>query len=179
MKLRFIGATGTVTGSKYLLQCDGKNFLIDCGLFQGLKVLRLRNWSELPIKPDTLDAVLLTHAHIDHSGYLPVLFKNGFRGKIYATRATQALCKILLPDAGHLQEEDAAYLNKHKISKHHPALPLYTVEDALESLRYFEPIDKGHAIPLTEKVSFQLQSVGHILGANSKKKKKFLTFRFI
>ena len=106
MKITFLGATETVTGSKYLLTFDDKKILIDCGLYQGLKELRLRNWHQLPIDPATIDAVILTHAHIDHSGYLPLFIKNGFRGKIYSTQGTQDLCAILLPDSGHLQEED-------------------------------------------------------------------------
>ncbi len=165
MQVQFIGATGTVTGSKYLLKSEGKNFLIDCGLFQGLKVLRLRNWNPLPINPQSIDAVILTHAHIDHSGYLPLLVKNGFRGKIYATQATQSLCKILLPDAGHLQEEDAEFLNRHQLSKHKPALPLYTEKDAVQSLDYFEAIDWGQKFSLMPHLTFEFFPAGHIVGA--------------
>ncbi len=166
MKIQFIGATGTVTGSKYLLSQDKKYHLLDCGLFQGLKVLRLRNWSPLPIKPKDISSVILTHAHIDHSGYIPLLVKNGFRGKIYATPATKALCDILLPDAGHLQEEDAAYANKHKFSKHTPALPLYTEAEAIRSLDYFKTIPWGVRVPLSKNLSFTLNPAGHILGAS-------------
>ena len=115
--LQFLGATGTVTGSKYLLQCNGKNILIDCGLFQGFKQLRLRNWNPLPFNPKEIDVVILTHAHIDHTGYLPLLVKNGFKGPVYCTTATRDLFEVLLMDSAGLQEQEAAYLNKHKLSK--------------------------------------------------------------
>ena len=128
--LTFLGGAGTVTGSKYLLEGDGIRILVDCGLFQGFKALRLRNWAALPVPPASISAVLLTHAHLDHSGYLPLLVKNGFRGPIICTSATQDLCKVLLPDSGHLQEQDAEFANRHGFSKHHPALALYTEEDA-------------------------------------------------
>ncbi len=166
IRLQFIGATGTVTGSKYRIEFQKKHYLLDCGLFQGLKVLRLRNWRPLPVKPSLLEAVILTHAHIDHSGYLPLLVKNGFRGKIYSTRGTRALCQILLPDAGHLQEEDAFFANKHKFSRHRPALPLYTERDAIESLRYFETAPWEKKISLTKHLSFRFLPAGHILGAS-------------
>jgi metallo-beta-lactamase family protein len=165
MQIQFIGATGTVTGSKYLLTEGKRHFLVDCGLFQGLKVLRLRNWNPLPIKPKAIEAVILTHAHIDHTGYLPLLVKNGFRGSVYATAGTRALCRILLPDSGHLQEEDADFMNRHHLSKHHPALPLYTEEDAVESLDYFETVPWGKKIGLSKHLSFQFLPAGHILGA--------------
>src|SRR3989338_5572307 len=165
MRIQFLGATGTVTGSKFLLTEGRKNCLVDCGIFHGLKILRRRNWSPLPIKPKTIDAVLLTHAHIDHTGYVPLLVKDGFRGPIYATNATRALCHVLLPDAGHLQEEDAAYENKHRISKHSPALPLYTEEDAVESLRYLKPVPWGKKMEISRHLSFEFMPVGHILGA--------------
>ena len=129
-QVQFIGATGTVTGSKYLVKYDRYKILIDCGLFQGIKNVRRRNWSELPFEASAIDAVLLTHAHIDHSGYLPALMKRGFHGPIYCSVATKALCKVLLPDAGYLQEEDARYANYKHFSKHEPAEPLYTEEDA-------------------------------------------------
>ncbi|HPF78903.1 MAG TPA: MBL fold metallo-hydrolase, partial [Alphaproteobacteria bacterium] len=118
MKLTFLGATQTVTGSKYLLEDGNQKIMIDCGLFQGLKELRLRNWDKFPINPKSIDAVLLTHAHIDHSGYLPLLVKNGFEGKIYCSDATFDLCKILLADSAYLQEEDAARANKYGYTKH-------------------------------------------------------------
>ncbi len=116
MNLQFLGATGTVTGSKYLLHHGSGRYFIDCGLFQGFKQLRLRNWESLPVDPRSVDAVILTHAHLDHSGYLPLLAKNGFKGKVYCTSATQDLCKILLADSGHLQEEEAEYANRHGFS---------------------------------------------------------------
>lgn len=165
MQIQFIGATGTVTGSKYLLRAENKNFLVDCGLFQGLKVLRLRNRAPLPVDPKSIEAVILTHAHLDHSGYIPLLVKNGFRGRIYATEGTAALCKILLPDAGHLQEEDANFLNRHKLSKHSPALPLYTEEDAIQSLDYFETVPWRQKTSLTAEFSFEFFPAGHIVGA--------------
>lgn len=167
MKLTFLGATGTVTGSKYLLEDGNQKILIDCGLFQGLKELRLRNWDKFPINPKSIDTVLLTHAHIDHSGYLPLLVKNGFEGKIYCSEATFDLCKILLPDSAYLQEEDAKRANKYGYTKHKPALPLYTKEDVLETLKHFQCVDFGKDIPLNDILSFSLTRVGHILGAAS------------
>lgn len=165
MEIQFIGATGTVTGSKYLLTHRQKKYLVDCGLFQGLKVLRLRNWNPLPFEAKEINHVVLTHAHIDHSGFIPLLVKNGFRGHIYATEQTTRLCEILLPDAGHLQEEDAGFANKHKFSKHHPALPLYTEEDARISLKYFKSLAWSQKYNLGEELSFQFLRAGHILGA--------------
>src|SRR3990167_4919120 len=141
MNIQFIGATGTVTGSKYLLTNGSQKMLVDCGLFQGLKQLRLRNWATLPFQASEIKSLLLTHAHIDHTGYIPLLVKNGFRGKIFCSFGTAELCKILLPDSGYLQEEDARFANKHGFSKHTPALPLYTQKDAEESLKYFHPVD--------------------------------------
>jgi metallo-beta-lactamase family protein len=124
MDIQFIGATGTVTGSKYLISSGSKCVLVDCGLFQGLKQLRLKNWAPLPFKASKIQNVILTHAHIDHTGYIPLLVKKGFRGKIYCSHGTEELCKILLPDSGYLQEEDAYFANKHGFSKHTPALPV-------------------------------------------------------
>lgn len=165
MQLQFLGATGTVTGSKYLLQHQSKNILIDCGLFQGFKQLRLRNWKPLPFSPQNIDAVILTHAHIDHSGYLPLLVKNGFTGPIYCSQATQALCQVLLLDSAKLQEEEAQYLNKHTFSKHKPALPLYTREDAQNALQQFHPVDFYKPSKLGSAINFHLLPAGHILGA--------------
>lgn len=166
MDITFLGATETVTGSKYLLSFDDKKILIDCGLFQGRKELRLRNWVSLPIDPSSLDAVLLTHAHIDHSGYLPLLVKNGFKGPIYCTKGTKDLCTILLPDSGHLQEEEAAFANKNQFSKHQPALPLYTQEEAKIALSYFKAFPFENRIDLSPNFSFQFLPAGHIIGAS-------------
>ncbi|ARG97264.1 MBL fold metallo-hydrolase RNA specificity domain-containing protein [Legionella micdadei] len=166
MQLTFLGATQTVTGSKYLLELDSKIILIDCGLFQGYKELRLRNWDKFPINPADIDAVILTHAHIDHSGYLPLLVKNGFKGPIYASPGTRALSSILLPDSGHLQEADAKFANKQGFSKHKPALPLYTEADARKALLQFEEVDFGITYPLTNQVTFEFYRAGHIIGAS-------------
>ncbi|HHF0526365.1 TPA: MBL fold metallo-hydrolase RNA specificity domain-containing protein [Legionella anisa] len=165
MKLTFLGATQTVTGSKYLLTVNSKKILIDCGLFQGYKELRLRNWAPLPVNPADIDAVIITHAHIDHTGYLPLLIKNGFQGKIYATPGTKALCSILLPDSGHLQEEEARLANKYGFSKHQPALPLYTEQEARTALHYFETVDFNAPYPLFNEFSFEFHRAGHIVGA--------------
>lgn len=166
MKLTFMGATGTVTGSKYLIEHNDKRILVDCGLYQGLKELRLRNWSSFPISPNKIDAVVLTHAHIDHTGYLPLLVKQGFKGRIYATEATMELCSILLPDSAYLQEEDAKRANKYGYSKHQPALPLYTQEDAHKALQHFEAVDydKAYIMPGGFEVSWH--PAGHILGSS-------------
>jgi metallo-beta-lactamase family protein len=165
LRLQFLGATGTVTGSKYLLSTQSKNILIDCGLFQGYKQLRLRNWKTLPFNPKNIDAVILTHAHIDHSGYLPLLVKNGFNGPVYCSSATRDLCQVLLMDSARLQEQEASYMNKHHVSKHSPALPLYTEEDAERSLRLFQPLNFHESKQLESDLNFQLLPAGHILGA--------------
>lgn len=165
MEITFMGAAQTVTGSKYLITVDQKKFLVDCGLFQGYKDLRLRNWNPLPIDPKTIEAVVLTHAHIDHSGYIPLLVKQGFKGKIYCSKGTRDLCEILLPDSGFLQEKEADYANKYGYSKHKPALPLYTVEDAKQSLQHFYPVDFGVRCVLHPELDFTLHHAGHILGA--------------
>jgi metallo-beta-lactamase family protein len=162
--VQFLGATGTVTGSKYLVRGGGAALLVDCGLFQGFKQLRLRNWVPLPVGPGALSAVVLTHAHIDHSGYVPLLVRNGFAGKIHCSEATYDLCRILLPDSGRLQEEEAEYANRRGFSKHKPALPLYTEEDALRSLEHFAPVDFGKEIELGG-MRARLAPAGHILGA--------------
>lgn len=164
-QLRFLGAAKTVTGSKYLLTARGKNILIDCGLFQGLKNLRLQNWEPFPIDPKTIDAVILTHAHIDHSGYIPRLIKEGFRGRIYCTAGTLALCRILLPDTGYLQEEEAEYFNRKKISKHNPALPLFTREEAEASIRRFVPRGFHEDFEAVEGIHVRFLYAGHIMGA--------------
>jgi metallo-beta-lactamase family protein len=166
MQLTFLGATGTVTGSKYLLTSGSRRILVDCGLFQGLKQLRLKNWDPLTVDPKSIDAVVLTHAHIDHSGYLPLLIKNGFSGKVYCSRATRDLCNILLPDAGYLQEEEAEYLNRRGLSKHTPALPLYTQANAERSLALLTPIDFEENIDLGDGLTLRLSPSGHILGSS-------------
>jgi metallo-beta-lactamase family protein len=167
MRLTFFGAAGTVTGSKYLLEHDGKRVLVDCGLFQGLKQLRLRNWEPLPLPAEKIDAVILTHAHIDHSGYLPALAKRGFHGPVFCTEATADLAALLLPDSGHLQEEDALYANRNGFSKHQPALPLYTEEDARKTLRLFKPRDFGQEFEAVPGMHVSFSLAGHILGAAS------------
>lgn len=179
MKIQFLGATQTVTGSKYLLEAGGKKILIDCGLFQGLKELRLRNWNNLPINPSTIDAVILTHAHIDHSGYLPVLVKHGFKGKIYCTKGTKDLCDILLPDSGFLQEEETRRANKYGYTKHKPALPLYTMMEAKAIAEQFIACEFGKDYDVSNGVTFRFNMAGHILGAASvviKYKEKSILF---
>ncbi len=166
MQLTFLGATETVTGSKYLLSFDDKKILVDCGLFQGKKEWRLKNWDVLPFDPKTLNAVILTHAHIDHSGYLPLLVKQGFKGVIYCSHGTKDLCSILLPDSAHLQEEDARHANEHRYSKHHPALPLYTAKDALDTLKLFKSRPYNENVQLTPDLQFELIPAGHIIGAS-------------
>jgi metallo-beta-lactamase family protein len=165
MKLHFLGAAGTVTGSKYLLETSSERILVDCGLFQGYKHLRKRNWAPFPVEPASIDAVVVTHAHLDHTGYIPLLVKRGFSGPIYATPATKALAGILLPDSGHIQEEDAEYANKKGFSKHSPALPLYTERDAISSLSQFEDTPFHHDVDLGSGVTFRYRRAGHILGA--------------
>lgn len=165
MKIQFLGATNTVTGSKYLVTIGKRRLLVDCGLFQGLKMLRLRNWESLPFDPHQIDAVILTHAHIDHSGYLPLLVRQGFRGPVYCTAATADLCAILLPDSGHLQEEEADYANRHGFSKHAPALPLYTEADARHSLKQLRPQAFNRDIDLGDGIRLRFSPAGHILGA--------------
>lgn len=167
MKLTFLGATETVTGSKYLVEHGNRRVLVDCGLFQGTKNLRLRNWSPLPVAPDTLDAVVLTHAHIDHTGYLPVLAREGFRGPVYCTAATAELCDIMLRDSARLQEEEADFANRHGYSKHHPAQPLYTLDDAQRALHLLKPVAFDECTGLGGGLAFRLLPAGHILGAAS------------
>ena len=163
--LQFLGGAGTVTGSKYLVRAGRRRILVDCGLFQGFKQLRLRNWARLPVNPASIDAVVLTHAHIDHSGYLPKLVADGFRGPIFATAATRDLCGILLPDAAHLQEKDAEFANRHGFSKHRPALPLYTRADADAALDLFVPVPLETDQRIGGPIAVRFHAAGHILGA--------------
>jgi metallo-beta-lactamase family protein len=162
--LQFLGAIGTVTGSRYLVTSGASRLLIDCGLFQGYKQLRLRNWAPLPFKPRELAAVVLTHAHIDHSGYLPLLVKHGYQGPIYCTPATADLCRIMLPDAGRLQEEEAEHANRHDWSKHKPAQPLYNEADAVAALKQLAPQLAGVEFEAAD-CQLTLRPAGHILGA--------------
>jgi metallo-beta-lactamase family protein len=165
MFLSFYGAAGTVTGSKYMLRVDDRHILVDCGLFQGLKNLRARNWEDPPFDVSSIDAVVLTHAHIDHSGYLPVLMKRGYQGPVYCTDGTADLCGILLPDSGHLQEEEARYRTRHKYTRHDPALPLYTREEAEASLKLLKPLPFDTDYDLGSGVEFRFTRAGHILGS--------------
>jgi metallo-beta-lactamase family protein len=165
--LQFLGAAGTVTGSKYLLEAGGERLMIDCGLFQGEKELRLRNWNPLPVPPASVNWVVLTHAHLDHTGYLPRLVKDGFRGEIWGTPATVELARLVLPDSGHLQEEDADYANFKGYSKHKPALPLYTYEEAVKTLESLRAIDESKPLELSPHFSLKFYRAGHILGARS------------
>ena len=166
MKLTFLGGVGTVTGSKYLLDTGSRKILVDCGLFQGYKELRLRNWSPLPFSASEIDAVVLTHAHLDHSGYVPLLVRNGFRGKVFASAATLDLCKILLRDSGHLMEREAEFANRHRYAKHKPALPLYTERDAESALESFSPCAFGRGYKLGTDLELRFYPAGHILGSS-------------
>ncbi|MCF7921035.1 MAG: MBL fold metallo-hydrolase [Candidatus Cloacimonetes bacterium] len=164
-RITFLGATGTVTGSRFQLEIDGKNVLIDCGLFQGNKENRLQNWEKFPVNPASFDHVFLTHAHIDHSGYLPKFVKEGFKGDIVTTKATAELCEVMLMDSAHLQEEDAKWANKRGFSKHSPALPLYTKEDAERVMPLLKRVHYGDFYQLTENTRVKYHDSGHILGA--------------
>ena len=165
LQLTFLGGVETVTGSKYLLETGEQRILVDCGLFQGFKQLRLRNWAPLPVDPKSIDMVVLTHAHLDHTGYLPLLIKQGFAGPVICTEATRDLCAILLPDSGYLLEKDAEFANRHGFSKHRPALPLYTQKDAKAALESFKPIDFNEQRSLASNIQLRLLPAGHILGA--------------
>jgi metallo-beta-lactamase family protein len=198
MKLRFLGGAGSVTGSKYLLTIcqrdssqngandsgsnhksshhndghhasDTKRILVDCGLYQGVKNLRLKNWEVFPVDPATIDAVILTHAHIDHSGYVPALMKAGFKGPVYSSQGTLDLCAVLLPDSGYLQEEDARYANRKHFSKHEPAMPLYTEDDARRSLGLFHSVEMNQTFEISKGITASFSPVGHILGASAVK----------
>jgi len=167
MQITFLGAAGTVTGSKYLVSAAGKRVLVDCGLFQGLKRLRERNWQPLPFDPVALEAVVLTHAHLDHTGYLPLLARAGYRGPVYCTAATRGLAAILLPDSARIQEEEAEFANRHKYSKHRPALPLYTVDDAEMALKLLRPVEWKSGLELPGGIALRFTPAGHLLGAAS------------
>ncbi|UMB61526.1 MBL fold metallo-hydrolase [Lutibacter sp. A80] len=165
MKITFLGGAETVTGSKILLEINYKKILIDCGLFQGLKELRLKNWEKLPIDLNEIDIVFLTHAHLDHSGYLPVLIKNGYKGAIYCTEATKDLTKIILLDSGKIQEEDAKRQNKYKYTKHKPAKPLYDIEDAKTTISHLKTFELNKWYKLDNEIQFKFLNSGHILGS--------------
>lgn len=164
-QITFLGAARTVTGSKYLIEYKDKKILVDCGLFQGIKDDRVKNRSELPISPKKIDTIILTHAHLDHSGYIPLMVKEGFKGYVYATKSTFELCKIILPDSGYLQEEDARYMKKKKVSKHENPEPLYTEEDAINSLKSFKIAPFNSRVKISNDISFEINHAGHILGA--------------
>src|SRR5215472_845968 len=166
-KLTFLGAAGTVTGSKYLVEAEGKRLLVDCGLFQGLKELRLRNWNPLPEKPVSFDWCVLTHAHLDHTGYLPRLVRDGFRGPIYADAATIELCNLLIPDSAHLQEEDAENAGRHGYSSHAQPLPLYSQEDVEPVLKAMHEIPRSAPFTISPQFTVRPHDAGHILGSAS------------
>jgi metallo-beta-lactamase family protein len=166
-KLTFLGAAGTVTGSRYLVEAEGKRLLVDCGLFQGLKELRLRNWAPLPQKPGTFDWCVLTHAHLDHTGYLPRLVRDGFRGPIFADLATVELCNLLLPDSAHIMEEDAQNAQRGGYTKHNPALPLYTAADVEPVLNAFREIPRSDSFTISPQFTVRPHDAGHILGSSS------------
>jgi metallo-beta-lactamase family protein len=166
-RITFYGGVGTVTGSKYLVEHNDQLILIDCGLFQGLKELRQRNWQDPPFDPSKLDAVIITHAHIDHTGYLPRIVKLGYAGPVFTSRATADLLKILLPDSGRLQEEEADYRNRHQLTSHTPALPLYDENDAKDALKLMHPVpNNGTVIQICDNVKASFLVAGHIIGAS-------------
>ncbi len=167
MKVTFLGATGTVTGSRHLVETNGHRVLVDCGMFQGLRELRERNWNPFAVDPESIDAVVLTHAHIDHSGWLPRLVREGFRGEIWCSASTAELVPILLRDSARIHEEDARYANKHRTSRHDPALPLYTEDDADLAIKRLHAIPFGHRFHPVNGVEVTLSPAGHILGAAS------------
>ncbi len=163
--IQFLGAAGTVTGSKYLVETGNTRFMVDCGMFQGAKQLRLQNWAGAPVPPDSVREMLLTHAHIDHIGMLPLFVREGFSGPAWATPATVELCEISLLDAAHLQEEDARFANKKGFSKHKPALPLYSVEDAQRAIKQLRPLPYDETLEVEKNVQVRFRDAGHILGS--------------
>src|SRR3954468_15998651 len=177
LSLTFLGAAGTVTGSKHILEVDGRRILVDCGLFQGLKELRLRNWEPFPVEPASIEAVILTHAHLDHCGSLPRLVAGGFRGRIFCTPGTKEVCSLVLPDAAHIQEEDARDANRHGYSKHSPAVPLYTSADAARALTQLQPVGYDRQLPVASDINrvriayesdvptVEFVNAGHLLGS--------------
>ncbi|HKY23191.1 MAG TPA: MBL fold metallo-hydrolase [Vicinamibacterales bacterium] len=165
-KLTFMGAARTVTGSKHLLDIDGRKILVDCGLFQGLKELRLRNWEPLSVDPSDLSAVVLTHAHLDHTGYLPRLVADGYRGRVFCTAGTADLCRLILPDSARIQEEDAREANRMSYSKHHPALPLYRESDAFRALSQLQAVSFNKPMSLIDGVEIEFINAGHLLGSS-------------
>ncbi len=167
LTVQFLGAAGTVTGSRHLLSIGKSHLLVDCGLFQGRKSLRLQNWSHFPFPPADLEGIALTHAHLDHTGYLPRLVKEGFHSPVYCSEPTADLLRVLLPDSGHLQEEEAEFANRRGYSKHKPALPLYTAEDAEEALQYVRPVPTGQPVRMENGFQFHFHNSGHILGSKA------------
>ncbi|MCC7441532.1 MAG: MBL fold metallo-hydrolase, partial [Bdellovibrionales bacterium] len=166
LTLEFLGGAGTVTGSKFLLQAGDRRVLVDCGMFQGLKDLRLLNWASFPVPPSSIHAVLLTHAHLDHSGYLPLLARCGFAGPVMATAPTREISKVSLFDSAHIQEEDAEQANAGRYTRHKPALPLYTTEDAALAMRLFRDVTPRKWLPVTEGIDARFTNAGHILGSS-------------
>jgi metallo-beta-lactamase family protein len=166
VQLTFLGAARTVTGSKYLIEFNGTRVMVDAGLFQGLKELRERNWQDLPVPASSIEAVVLTHAHLDHCGYLPRLVAQGFRGRVFCTLGTKDLCGIVLPDAGRLQEEDADFANKHNFSKHKPALPLYREVDAFRAVSQLQPCGYDRKMPVAGGIDVEFVNAGHLLGSS-------------
>jgi metallo-beta-lactamase family protein len=166
ISITFLGAARTVTGSKHLVESNGVRVLVDAGLFQGLKELRERNWQDLPVRADSIDAIVLTHAHLDHCGYLPRLVMQGFRGRVFCTQGTQDLCRIVLPDSGRIQEEDAELANRHGFSKHKPALPLYRETDAFRAVSQLQPCGYERPLPVASGFEIEFINAGHLLGSS-------------